>query len=105
MKSNKKDAQKCGAPAKAAKGRKKVRFELAAEPGSQVFLAGTFNNWHPSACPMSACPASGRYLAELMVPAGKHEYKFVVNGVWMPDPACPESVPDGCGAVNSVRQV
>jgi hypothetical protein len=31
---------------------KKVLFELPAEPGSQVFVAGTFNNWNPTANPL-----------------------------------------------------
>ena len=35
-----------------AEREKKVRFELAAEPGSQVFVAGTFNNWNPTANPL-----------------------------------------------------
>jgi 1,4-alpha-glucan branching enzyme len=38
---------------------RKVRFELEAEAGSQVAVAGTFNDWDPAKNPMNAIPASG----------------------------------------------
>ena len=83
----------------------KVRFELAAEPGSQVAVAGTFNNWSLTATPMKDSPGSGIFKAALRVPAGTHEYKFVVNGVWLTDPRCPEWATSGFGSLNSVVHV
>ena len=41
---------------------KRVRFALSAEPGSQVFIAGTFNNWTP---PTIAASSRGPVLAEI----------------------------------------
>ncbi len=84
---------------------KKVRFELAAEPGSQVFVAGTFNNWSPTANALKDNPDSGHYKTALRVPAGIHEYKFVVNGVWSSDPKCLDWTPNDCGSLNSVLDV
>ena len=85
--------------------RKRVRFELSAEPGSQVFVAGTFNNWNPTANPLKDNPDSRHFKAALRVPIGTHEYKFVVNGVWHMDPKCREWVLNGYGSLNSVLHV
>ena len=88
----------------ASEGR--VRFELSAEPGSQVFVAGTFNNWDPTAHPLTGNPDSGHYNTTLRVPKGTYEYKFVVNGTWTVDPAkCTDWAPDGYGCLNSVLRL
>ena len=79
-----------------------VTFELQAKPGSAVAVAGTFNGWDPKANPMKDNPDSGHYVATVRLPAGRHEYKFVVDGAWSTDPKCAETAPDGFGAVNSV---
>ena len=59
---------------------KKVSFKVSAEPGSEVFVAGTFNNWDPKQHQLRDNPRSGLYSATLVLPPGRHEYKFVVNG-------------------------
>lgn len=38
---------------------KKVGFQLAAEPGGEVFVAGSFNNWDPKQYRMSDSPGTG----------------------------------------------
>ena len=85
-----------------AETRKRVRFDISVEPGQEVFVAGTFNNWNPTANPLKDNPGSGHCKATLLIPPGKHEYKFVVNGAWSMDPKCPDCVPDGYGSLNSV---
>lgn len=84
---------------------KRVRFELSAKPGSKVFVAGTFNNWKPTANQMKDNPDNGLYKAVLLVPRGTHEYKFVVNGVWTEDPNCQDWALNGYGSVNSIIDV
>lgn len=84
---------------------KDVQFELSAEPGSHVFVAGTFNNWNPTANPLKDNPGSGHCKATLRLPVGRHEYKFVVNDEWRVDPNCPESAPNDHGSLNSVLHV
>ena len=79
-----------------------MRFELSAEPGSQVFVAGTFNNWNPAANPLKDNPDSGHFKSALRVPRGTHAYKFVVNGVWRMDPKCREWILNAYGSLNSV---
>ena len=88
-----------------SEGTKEVQFSLSVEPGKQVFVAGTFNNWEPTANPLKDNPGSGHCKATLHIPAGTHEYKFVVNGIWCIDPECTEWARNDFGALNSVLHV
>ena len=47
----------------------------------------------------------GRWLKELVLPAGRYEYLFVADGEWMPDPQAKETVPNQFGGLNSVIHV
>ena len=82
--------------------RKRVDFKIEARAGSEVFLAGTFNNWDPTQNPMRGNPAKGVFTTSILLTSGRHEYKFVVNGEWRVDPSCRESVTNACGTLNSV---
>jgi len=79
---------------------KKVRFEIQAEPGSEVYVTGTFNSWNPKQNRLKE--KNGVYSATLLLPKGRHEYKFVINEVWCVDPKCQEWVPNNCGSLNSI---
>ena len=81
---------------------REITFELTAAPGSQVFVAGTFNGWSPTANPMKDNPDSGHYKTRIRLPRGKHQYKFVVDGVWSLDPECPNWKLNPYGGLNSV---
>ena len=50
-----------------------------------VFIAGDFNNWSPNAYPMKK--EGNEWVVQLHLSAGKHLYKFVVDGKWIIDPA------------------
>ena len=91
--------------AKTSKKTKRISFEITTEPGSDVCVAGTFNNWDPAQYKLSVDPDSGVFRTRLALPPGRHEYKFVVNGVWCVDPNCPEWVPNDHGSLNSVISV
>lgn len=84
---------------------KPVQFEIAADPGSKVYVAGTFNGWNPYTHPLNHRPEDGVFRATLLLPAGTYEYKFVVNGVWQRDARCPHCVPDAPGEPNSVVRI
>lgn len=84
---------------------KKVRFELVTEPGREVFVAGSFNRWDPGQQPLTPRSKTGTYIASISLPAGTHEYKFVVDGNWQIDPDNPNLTPDGAGSVNNILQV
>lgn len=79
-----------------------VRFVLVAPDAKEVSLAGTFNQWDAHATPLVRTSTNGVWTATLTLPAGQHQYAFVVDGArWVPDPAAP-AVDDGFGRRNSV---
>ena len=66
-----------------------------------VHVAGSFNNWNKDANPMAR---DGRtWSLKLDLPAGKHQYKFVLDGeTWITDPKAFKNEEDGNGNTNSV---
>ena len=81
-------------------GRKKVTFTFNAVDASEVYVAGTFNDWEPRKKLMKK--EDGIYSATVLLDKGKHEYKFVVDGVWCIDPECEDWTPNEYGSLDSV---
>jgi 1,4-alpha-glucan branching enzyme len=84
---------------------RKVEFNVAAEEASQVFVAGSFNDWQAEKHPMKPSPKAGVFKTTVALSPGRYEYKFVVDGNWMADPACKDWVTNACGSINSVINV
>jgi len=83
-----------------------VIFRYYDPDAEKVYLVGDFNNWSPTADPMSDKNGDGEWTLFFPLPPGSYQYKFVVDGVyWIPDPRNPVSVPDGFGGRNSVISV
>ncbi len=78
-----------------------VRIEFHNGQARGVCIAGSFNDWHPSAMPMLHM-SHDRWVKELALPPGRYEYLLVVDGVWVCDPSAPEQVPNPHGGHNSV---
>jgi peroxiredoxin len=70
-------------------GRHEVTFRYRAPAGTKaVYLAGTFNDWKPTALKMDGPDGAGRFQTALALDAGTYEYKFVLDGTrWRHDPA------------------
>jgi 1,4-alpha-glucan branching enzyme len=81
-----------------------VRFELRGVSASRVCVAGSFNEWHPEVSEMLQVEPDC-WVKDLTLPPGRHEYRFVVDGWWMSDPAAAENAPNPYGGVNSVIRV
>jgi hypothetical protein len=66
----------------------RVRFAYRpGKPVQSVYLAGSFNEWKTDALKMDAPVSDGIYRVAVELKAGKHEYKFVVDGgQWRADP-------------------
>ena len=64
-----------------------------------VAIAGTFNDWHPSATPMVPL-GKGRWSKTLEVKPGIYEYLFVVDGKWIADPGSAVTVSNPFGGIN-----
>ncbi len=75
------------------------------QPGAKnVCVAGSFNEWKPERAPLVQ-KGNGHWVGDLAVPPGRHEYLFVVDGRWVPDPKANESVQNPFGGRNSVLTV
>jgi hypothetical protein len=69
-------------------GRYEVTFHYRPPSGTRaVYLAGTFNDWKPTALKMDGPDDLGRFQTRLVLDAGAHEYKYVLDGTrWRHDP-------------------
>lgn len=80
---------------------KLIELALKMPDAQSVAVAGTFNNWDVKGIPMRK-DALGGWRATVMVPPGRHEYRFVVDGQWVSDPNAKECVKNTFGTTNSV---
>ena len=65
----------------------KTVFACDSGKAQAVYLAGSFNDWNPAATPM-VLEGSHHWAVAVPLPAGRHEYKFVVDGEWCCEPDC-----------------
>ena len=81
-----------------------VKFILL-EPGEHhVVLSGDFNGWATDTMFMNR-NTEGIWEIPIVLPPGRYQYKFVVDGHWIPDPLSPENVWNRHGTLNSVIEV
>ncbi|RYY38582.1 MAG: hypothetical protein EOO08_14020 [Chitinophagaceae bacterium] len=60
-------------------------FRLPAKGDTKsVYVAGDFNGWNPRSLPMRR--EGSEWVFPLHLSAGKHRYKFIVDGKWILDP-------------------
>lgn len=77
-----------------------VRFALTPEgPVKNVFLAGSFNHWEPV---QMRKQKNGQYIRKMELPKGAHEYKFIVDDVWLHDTGNEACLRNPLGTLNSV---
>jgi 1,4-alpha-glucan branching enzyme len=81
-----------------------VCMEFIHPQASEVCIAGSFNDWHPNATPMIS-RGGDKWAKELALPPGRYEYRFVVDGQWVDDPAAKETVSNPFGGLNAVLTV
>jgi 1,4-alpha-glucan branching enzyme len=87
--------------AKSAAPQPTISLELVKPGAKQVAVAGDFNDWKPERSPLVQI-GNGRWVGDLLVKPGRHEYLFVVDGQWLPDPNAKENVQNPYGGKNSV---
>ena len=81
-----------------------IPFAFPAPDARQVSLAGDFNNWDAKATPMHK-GTNGVWHVGIALEPGRHEYRFVADGVWQDDPAAQQKIPNALGTQNCVRTV
>lgn len=80
----------------------RVRFEVEFPDAQKVFIAGDFNAWDPEGRRMKRLrKGEALFLAVLDLDPGTYQFKYVVDGEWVP---CPQSARVGNehGTENSV---
>lgn len=82
-----------------------VDFVLEWIGAEHVYVCGDFNDWQPACLRMIGNADAGLWEKRLTLPAGRFEYKFVVDGKWLHDPDALENVPNIHGSLNSVVEV
>ena len=65
--------------------KRRMTFLYPAPAAEEVLLLGDFNGWDPLKHPMKK-DENGVWKKIVMVPPGRHEYKFLVDGQWRLDP-------------------
>jgi 1,4-alpha-glucan branching enzyme len=82
-----------------------VMFVFRGMPDAkQVYLVGDFNQWDPNSRRMSRY-RDGTFRAKVVLKPGKHQYKFVADGVWVNDADAQEQVVNPFGTLNSLVRV
>lgn len=80
-----------------------ILFKLESTPAESVFVIGSFNDWNAEDHKMSVDPADNTWVLTLMLPPGRHEYAFLIDGKkTVPDPNAVFTRKDGFGSYNSV---
>ncbi len=80
-----------------------ITFSLDQTSASSVYVVGSFNDWDPKLHKMTIDPVSKTWVVKIMLPAGQHEYAFLVDeDRVMPDPKASIKRQDGFGSYNSV---
>ncbi|MCB0588965.1 MAG: hypothetical protein KDD06_26990 [Phaeodactylibacter sp.] len=81
-----------------------ARFFLPGyEEAEKVILSGSFNSWDEHAFTMDK--VEGGWATRLQLDAGRHEYKFIVDGTWMEDPNNPNKRKNRYDTFNSILEV
>jgi AMP-activated protein kinase-like protein len=81
-----------------------INFALRRPDAKQVSLCGDFNGWSRSTTPMKQ-HTDGLWKTTVALAPGRYQYKFFVDGEWIPDPLAHENVQNHYGTLNSVVEV
>ena len=92
------------APTPTATPTVEVRFVYLDLRAKQVSLCGDFNGWASDATPMKR-QNGGPWETSVALAPGRYQYKFLVDGQWLPDLLARENVYNEHGTLNSVVEV
>jgi len=82
----------------------KVEFTFSAPDAKEVFVAGSFNGWNPTADKLTK-QNNGRWATSMSLPIGIYCYKFVADEKWFIDPQNADRYYNAEGGENSVLVV
>jgi 1,4-alpha-glucan branching enzyme len=82
----------------------KREFVLMAPDAASVCLVGDFTRWQEHPIVMRH-HRNGMWTANVRLQSGTYHYRFLVDGLWQDDSACPLHVPNPYGSQDAVRIV
>lgn len=83
---------------------KTIDFKFYAPLSKDVKLAGDFNGWNASKCPLKK-QKDGHWTATLNLKSGSYQYRFLVDGNWENDQRPVKVVPNAFGTWNCVIEI
>ncbi len=94
------DSNSLRAPAPVSGG---VLFAVEAASAKTVALAGSFNQWSPSAHPLRRQGSGAVWSGVVPLAPGEHQFMYVIDGTrWMSPPLAEDYVDDGFGTKNGL---
>ncbi|MFA4889182.1 MAG: AAA family ATPase [Candidatus Omnitrophota bacterium] len=81
-----------------------VVFSLPAPEAKEVYLVGDFNNWQVDKMALME-KENGAWKKKMILPGGRHHYRFVVDGKWTEDSYNPMQETNPFGSMDSVIEV
>ncbi len=81
---------------------REIVFKLEAPEGAMVQIAGDFNDWVPESLHFTEFQGRPVWHKTISLRQGSYEYKYLVDGRWITDPANERTADDAYGDVNSV---
>ena len=91
--------------AREAISKKQVTFTCnVASEALTAYLVGDFNDWKPTAKPMTK-GKNNTFQARMRLAPGEYQYKFIVDGIWFNDPQAQEQVMNPYGTSNSIVRI
>ena len=84
--------------------RKRVTVTFEAPHAEGVSLLGDFNQWNEKKHPMKK-GQQGMWEKIIVVPRGRYEYRFMVDGQWHNDPANHRVCANAFGGTNNILEV
>ncbi|MCK5126657.1 MAG: isoamylase early set domain-containing protein [candidate division Zixibacteria bacterium] len=77
-----------------------VKFVWPDSKAKRVFLVGDFNKWNEQSLPMRK--KSARFELILKIPPGRHQFKYLIDGIWWNDPDADDYAGNFWGSEDSV---
>ena len=83
--------------------RRRVTLRIEAPYAKNVLLMGDFNQWDEKKHPMKK-GKHGMWQKIIMVPPGRYEYRFLVDGQWRNDPTNDQIIANCFGSTNNILE-
>jgi len=82
-----------------------ILFVQPVSGSARLGIAGDFNNWNPSATPLTRNDDLGVWQACIRIPPGRYRYRLVVDGQWVQDPYNKNTETNPFGELNNILEV